>query len=167
MLPSSQLPFVEGFSRPFLRRTRIFGYLRQNRVHGVLDRAVSMSRRRCVQQLARLKKLRRPDSSAGKTAGSFLSDNRRESQEGSIRSSRAVLLSPVPSTHSASWSRAAVFSSCGKSSRWRFSTSTSRKAGVDPLRRTPENGGYLPRWSPSEWRNARGASSPLSSKRRR
>jgi hypothetical protein len=24
--------------------------------------------------------------------------------------------------------------------------------GVAPLRRTPENGAYLPRWSPSEWR---------------
>jgi hypothetical protein len=38
--------------------------------------------------------------------------------------------------------------------------------GVDPLRRTPEDGGYLPRWSPPEWTSARGAGSPKSSKPR-
>src|SRR5579859_4526463 len=39
--------------------------------------------------------------------------------------------------------------------------------GVDPLRRTPENGGYLPRWSPPEWTSARGAGSPKNSNLRR
>src|SRR5579859_7852409 len=49
----------------------------------------------------------------------------------------------------------------------RGSSPNSRGDGVDPLRRTPENGGYLPRWSPPEWTSARGAGSPKNSNLRR